>query len=560
MTVSSLSTFLAAIRPGEMAADLSHLYPQAQVYCSQDTSACFMNMGLNGRGPESLYFAGTGNGRFYELMETGISTRGTTRLVSLEALGVGPLQFELEDGTGALYDAGGALIAGALGRIDPKDGLAIIQEADLRLKQAKKKARTIGSASSPFVLMDKPTLREKACQGDPNAIMALFNRPSYRWSGIDISKFPDIPEAMLGELGKMAMHDDRSYFAICALATVYNCIALSFLRNETDHRRLALGAQFYQAPLDRLWGLAKEGDAVALATIHGLALVHGGEAVQSLLNLFSVWKVPGAGAALQTLPIEGRGFIPTSLKIFADAGHPDATRLLRDEPVASYVAGAAKNNCATIVLQCPEVRDLVVLADSGNSGAVTGLLELFAAGHMPAREAVRQFQKSGHPGFGPEVIARIDLSSLAARAATEPRVVIALYNFFTEHDRFEASVILKNLPVGHLLELAATHYDAIGAIYFLDQIGNGKIREGIHEVNIEQWRRDYNCGGHAKREGFEARDAMRILAELGHEEACRHERIAIPKRAARALATLEVVAAMQDTDVPELLAKKPTFH
>lgn len=474
---------------------------------------------------EPLFLGGNDGELFLELLDHGTVFRAGVLVTGLEVVDTTDLRLEVEGDKGRLFRVEGSadtLIAGAL---------ALVRQDDLGRILKEPRFYQIGRLTR--------TLEQRYSDGDPDAILAYAKTAEYPDMLSRIA--PDKMEA----LGHAARENDRALFALCIFADKYHSNASRVL-GQLGNRRLEPVARRSKSAVHVLWERAKEGNREALGIMGRLA-VDVEHALIMLLNLYSVWGLKGVDEILHRMPIERMETSPHQLDLFVKAGHPSAGERLAAMSPQRYVDEARKNTWARDVINCNPVYQLGVMVRYGNAQALEGLLELYAEGHLPAREMVNELMHKGVIEIG--IIQRVDLTRLAEKAVTNPRIVIAI-DGFRRDGHVAAETILRDLePIDELARSASSEYEAVVALSILDRAGNFRVRPRINNVSIEKWRKEYNYRGHAKIEGREARDAMAILAGLGHEGAARHEGIEMPRRAMRTLAAAQAVAQLRKEGV-----------
>ncbi len=501
------------------------LVPLPMIYRNPAASLWLVHAGVDLPG-RSSYFVSDDGKRFRELMEIANRRTDSAHIIGLEEFRVGKFRFERE-GERARFvqesDAGEKLIAGALVLLGAEAVKRTIKRGD-------------------FHLITGSLVRERSLKGDISAI--LNEESSRRLRGSTISVSP-IGGNEVRAIAKAALTDERAFAALAVLAERYNEDALDVLR-KFPVERIAVAARHYEGPRHILWERAKEKDVVALEALTTLAM-DTDEAIDWLINLYTVWKVPRVAEALSTIRLGGRDLGPGGLQVFADAGHPDAKRLLTGYDPKRLIAQARENTWAYDLMNCPPVRELGILVRHGDQKALDGLIALYREGHLVAREMVKTLIEE--KVLRASVIPVIDLRGLKRKAIRDPRAVIALHRFHKDgHPR--ALEALRSLPsVDRLIELASESYDAVFALLFLHDAGDPRIRGGIDRVSTAKWESEYNLSGHSKVEGREARQAMSILASLGNEAATSYEGVVVPQRFARTVATLRVLSEIEHEGV-----------
>lgn len=505
---------------------------------------------------QSMYFMSSDGERFHELIQTGVDRAISPRVISFEKTTVilqqgrarylfarrrrietNRYRLELGDGEHRFFeetDVGEVLLSGALSLLGDEEALRILEQAS-------------------YSIYNRQRMADRGRLGGLRLVLACGI--GKRWGEYALHS---LNEGEAADVVEGASDDERRIAALCILGESSKHGDLGKVLVQFETSRLAPAARYYKEPMHILWQRAKDGDAEALEAIRLLALDYD-EAVRKLLSLYCSRKVAGAREALLTVPIEGRAFYTWMFKDFDDAGHPDAKRILKEMDPKGFIDQVVRQRWVRDIANCSGLNDLGTLVRYGNQGALEGLLNLHADGHYAARLMLKRLVDEEFISKG--VLKAVDLTPLEMRAHEDPMAVIALHNLH-EDGHPDALKVLEELePVDGLLAKASTNYNAIGAIYYLDAAGNAAVREGINSVSIEQWRERYNWRGQGKLDAWEARDAMSILARLGNEEACRHEGVAVPRRAMAALKTLQAVEELraQGHDVKVVASAAPSI-
>ncbi len=505
----------------------------------------------------SIYFVSEGGRDFFEHMETESCESDGARMVRMERLNVHPRHHWFSESLWRAMKRQPPVDLRKKRFVRTGERASLFEEVEGKEVRKSDSLALVALEDVMGVLgegryheFNAHVLRERIAAGDLNAVLAYGL--VYRSTGYARI---DFPEEHLPEVVERAGREGRALAALCILAGMDDAAASDALHEYGDGW-LASAARYYAMPLQILWQRARDGGPEALEAIRALAFDLD-NALDYLVELSGFWNAKGAAGALRTVPIEGRRLGPGALKAFAEAGHPDAEGLLRRYDPTPYIDMANRHRHALEISRCDGLSDLGILVRHDNRRALEGLLSLHADGHFAARLMLKKLVEEGFLAGG--VLKVVDPAPLAERAGEDPMAVMALYHLHEDGHPGALEILRGLAPVDGLLRLASNDYDAVGAIYFLDKAGNPGISQGIDSVSIEQWKERYHWRGQARIDGREAREVMAILAGLGHEAACRHERVAVPGRAVAAMATQGAVAELrrQGYDV-ETIAEAPS--
>jgi|GEM_PF-5842893 len=490
-----------------------------------------------GRPGRSVYFASRDGQCFQELIEVGCGVEGARRTTELKRFSISARRNSLAylmGGRDPLHireyrferEEGG-------GRLDRREGEGWDLESGALVRLSAEAAAELMRGAA-YVVYNRNELRRHELVDFLSGFLAYENAriwnngwfESWRLERDEVAKVIDGAEV-----------DARSFAALCFLASNYDSAAQDELERYPTEKLADAGLQM-AGPRKVVLQRAKAGDLQALEALRVAALT-------SKDALYDLMRVEGAGEALRSVPIERRRLPVWMLHCLDEKGHPDVARILMSRDAAPYVRDADRFRGSHEIVNCKPVGDLGTMVRYGNQAALDGLYRLYGDGHLMARLMLRELIDEG-------VLAKsvlegnVDIKPLAARASEDALAVIALYKFHNDGHPDALQVLRELAPLQGLLEMAGASYNAVGALYCLDEVGNVRVREGINSVSIERWRERYYWRGHGKLDAMDARGSMHYLALLGHEEAARFEGMEIPKRAAAAKKVLEFASELAE--------------